>query len=300
MRTAPPPAPATIVSYNGTFMDKAQVAISPDDRGFLFADGVYEVVRSYDGILFCCDDHLDRLEYGLSGLRMPDVDRDELKHTAASLLQKNGLQHGSASVYIQITRGSAPRSHRFPPEGTPLTRYMEARRFTPDSDVQANGGSAILVTDERWARCDLKTIGLLPNTLAHQKACEVGATEALFVRDGAVLEGSHSNVFFVQGNTLMTAPVSNSILAGITRMAVLELAGDLKIPVTLEARLEEDLPRCRESFLTSTTLEIAPISRIGSRLVGDGVPGSLTRRLQQYFQQITRAAKEVKARKSTE
>jgi D-alanine transaminase len=280
-----------LVWFNGTFMDKARVVISPDDRGFLFADGVYEVIRSYDGRLFRCDDHLDRLDYGLRGLRMPALDRDELKRIAEHLLQENGLQQGDATVYIQITRGSAPRSHRFPPEGTPPTRYMEAKRFTPPGDAQANGGSAILVPDERWARCDLKTIGLLPNTLAHQKACDEGALEALFVRDGAVLEGSHSNVFFVQGNTLLTTPVSNSILAGITRMVVLELAGDLKIPVTLEPRLEEDLPRCQETFLTATTVEIAPIIRIGDRQVGDGVPGPVTRRLQQCFQQLTRSGR---------
>jgi D-alanine transaminase len=281
---------ATIVSYNGAFMDKAQVAISPDDRGFLFADGVYEVIRSYDGVLFCWADHLDRLEYGLSGLRMPAMDRDELQRIAGHLLQENGLQQGHATVYIQITRGSAPRSHRFPTEATPLTRYLEAKRITPGGDVQANGGAAILVPDERWARCDLKTIGLLPNTLAYQKACELGALEALFVHDDAILEGSHSNVFFVQGNTLLTAPVSNSILTGITRIVVLELAGDLKIPVTLEPRLEEDLPRCQEVFLTATTLEIAPIICIGSRQVGDGVPGPVTRRLQECFQQLKKSS----------
>jgi D-alanine transaminase len=279
---------AVIAYFNGSFIDRAQVAISPDDRGFLFADGIYEVIRSYGGTLFRRDDHLARLETGLRGLRMPEVDIGEISGVLDRLLQENNLATSDALIYLQVTRGSAPRSHRFPPQGTPPTIYVDVKPFTPASLGPAGGAAAILVPDQRWARCDLKTIGLLPNTLAHQRAVEAGAFEALLVRDGAILEGSHTNVFFVRNGALITAPLNNQILPGITRQVVLELANGLGLPLFLRPYFEEELPACEEVFIVGTGNEIMPIVSIDGRAVGPGGLGSITRILQQHFQPLTR------------
>src|SRR5262249_4864634 len=173
-----------IVYYNGEFLRKEDVAISPDDRGFLFADGVYDVIHAYSGRLFRCEDHLARLNHGLHELQIRQFDTRTLKEVAQRLLAENQLETGEALVYMQVTRGAAPRNHAFPPEGTSPTVYMQARAYSPPRELQQNGATAILVPDQRWARCDIKSISLLPNVLAHQKAREAGAFEAIFSSGG--------------------------------------------------------------------------------------------------------------------
>src|SRR5262249_33533552 len=185
-----------LVYYNGEYIAKTKVAISPDDRGFLFADGIYEVIRAYQGHLFRLQNHLDRLKAGLTALGIGVVDADEIGRIGAQLIARNHLEAGHATVYIQVTRGVAPRSHRFPPLSTAPTLYVEAKPFSPPVSEPASGTRAILVPDQRWARCDLKTTSLLANTLAHQKAFEAGAFEAIFCRDGMLMEGTHSSVMF--------------------------------------------------------------------------------------------------------
>lgn len=272
-----------IAYLNGQFLERSAVSIAPDDRGFLFADGLYEVIRSYEGTLFRWEDHWARLANGLHALRLPPIEPHALKNAAQHLLVENQLLRGDALLYFQITRGSAPRAHRFPPEGTPPTVYMDSKPFQPALETQARGGSALLVPDQRWARCDLKTVGLLPNCLAAQRAGEEGALEALLVRDGAVLEGSRSNVFFVRNDTLWTAPLTNYILPGVTRKVVLELAGDLGIAVSELPCFEDEWAGWDECFITGTTVEITPIVAINRQPVGKGKPGPLTQRLQQEF-----------------
>ena len=275
-----------LIYLNGEFVPHAEARISVDDRGFLFADGVYEVVRVYEGRPFLMDAHLQRLRQGLTALRIDDPGVDGLAAVAERLVEENGLRTGDATIYIQITRGAAPRAHAFPPAGTPPTVYVAAKAFEPHPPAYYRDGvAAITVPDTRWSRCDIKAVSLLANILANQAAKEAGAFEALFVRDGIVLEGSHSNLFVVYDDTLVTYPACNYILAGITRQRVIDLAAQLGIPV-VEAPIPLDrILAAAELFLSGTTTEILPVTRLDGRAIGDGRPGPITQRIQRAFRE---------------
>ncbi len=272
----------TTVYFNGQYLPKDQVRISPDDRGFLFGDGVYEVVRTYGGRLFALEPHLARLRYGLSELGINGVDVDALGRVAEDLLRRNELTSGDATVYFEVTRGAAPRTHHFPDPPVPPTVYLQAARFTPKLDPD-KGMTAITVPDIRWARCDIKTVQLLPNVLANQRARAAGAGDAVFVRDGVLLEGSHSALFFVFGEEVRTAPKNNYILPSITREILLEICRCSGIPARETPVFLHDLPRATEAFMAGTTTEVMPLVRIDGAAVGGGTPGPVTRRLQQLF-----------------
>jgi D-alanine transaminase len=236
--------------------------------------------------LFEVDRHLDRLRFGLSELRIaaPELSRsDVLEHVANQLLVENGHSSGEATVYVEVTRGVAPRTHQFPAAATSATAFMMTNAFKPQDELRARGIVAITAPDLRWLRCDLKTIQLLPNVLAKQAAAEQGATECLLVRDGVVTEGSHSNVMAVLDDTLRTHPLSNLVLPGITRAVVLEIARELRIPVVEEGVAESELPQVDELFLTGTTTDVMPIVQLNDRHVGSGVPGPITTRLYEEF-----------------
>ena len=276
-----------IAYFNGVLIAKDKVCISPDDRGFLFADGIYEAVRSFHGKLFRTPDHIRRLERNAREMRFERTEFGELAEVAEHLIAENKLLEGSAIVYIQVTRGAAPRCHKFPQKGTALTVYADARQFpSNDADLESGAG-AILAPDIRWARCDIKTVALLPNTLAHQRAREAGALEALFVRNGAVQEGTHSNVFIVSKGELITPPLCNYILAGITRQAVLEICDNLSIPCRSCTIFEDDLREADEVFIAGTTVDITPIVRLDGRTIGSGTPGTVTRHLQDAYVEAT-------------
>jgi D-alanine transaminase len=272
----------TTVYFNGQYVSKDQVRIAPDDRGFVFGDGVYEVVRSYGGKLFALDAHLARLRFGVCELGINGVDVNGLREAATELLRRNALTAGDATVYFQVTRGSAPRSHPFPNPPVPPTVYLQAGPFKPRLDP-AKGVTAITVPDIRWARCDIKTIQLLPNVLANEQARAAGVGDALFVRDGVLLEGSHSALFFVFGEEVRTAPKNNYILPSITRGILLELCRSSGIPARETPVFVQDLPRATEAFIAGTTTEVMPLVSIDGRPLGDGAPGPVTRRLQQLF-----------------
>jgi D-alanine transaminase len=272
----------TTVYFNGNYLPKDEVRISPDDRGFVFGDGVYEVIRSYGGNLFAVDAHLARMRWGVCELAINGADVDQLGDVAAELIRRNNFTSGDATVYLQVTRGAAPRAHAFPDPAVPPTVYAQAGRFTPKGDP-AKGIVTITVPDIRWARCDIKTVQILPNCLANQRARASGAQEALFVRDGVVLEGSHSSVFFVFGEEVRTAPKTNYILPSITRDVVLELCRESGIPARESPVFAHELPRATEAFLAGTTMEVMPIVRIDGMAVGGGGPGPVTRRLQERF-----------------
>mgnify|MGYP001247023770 FL=1 len=275
-----------LVYLNGEFVPHAQARVPVDDRGFLFADGVYEVVRVYEGRPFLMDAHLQRLRQGLAALRIDDPGADGFADVAERLLDQNGLRSGDATVYIQVTRGAAPRAHAFPPAGTPPTVYVAAKPFEPHPPAYYRDGvAAVTVPDTRWSRCDIKSVSLLANVLANQAAKEAGAFEALFVRDGIVLEGSHSNLFAVYDGALVTYPACNYILAGITRRQVIDLAEQLGIPV-VEAPVPLDrVFAAAELFLSGTTTEILPVTRVDGRDIGDGRPGPITQRVQRAFRE---------------
>jgi D-alanine transaminase len=256
----------------------------PDDRGFLFSDGLYEVVRFYNGKPFRTKEHQHRIEKGAKALGFNRTKFEEFSEVIETLQLKNNLENvKSSTVYFQATRGSAPRSHSFPSKETPLTVYAFAREFKSNVDEQQNGAKAITVTDDRWANCDLKTIALLPNTLAHQQARENNAIEAIFIRNNAAQEGTHSNIFIFTDGIVKTPPLSKNILAGITRKAVLELCDNLSIPYSEETILKKDLYNANEVFIIGTTVEITPIIQIDDIIIGNQNPGPEAKKLQDAF-----------------
>jgi D-alanine transaminase len=270
-----------LVYLNGRYVPRNEAVVSVEDRAFLFGDGVYEVTRSINGTLIEVARHLRRLERGLAGLSLPftPAEATELLGISARLLADNGLTTGEALVYWQVTRGVAPRLHQFPPAGTPPTVYASAAAFTPPHAMRGTGVAAITHPDIRWARCDLKTVNLLPNVLAKQAAVAAGAYEAVLIRDGVVTEGSSTNVFGVLDGVVRTTPRTNYILPGITRDVVLELAHREKLPVREEPITLDDLGRVSEVFLTGTTNDVMPVVTIDGRPVGDGRPGPIAGRL---------------------
>jgi D-alanine transaminase len=270
------------VYLNGEYVARERALVPVDDRGFLFGDGVYEVVRVANGQLFEAERHWRRLGRSLEGIqirRPAGLDGPALDAIAIQLLDDNALGESNALVYVQITRGAAVRTHHFPPEGTRPTVLVSVSAFSPPDAVRARGASVITCPDIRWARCDLKTVNLLPNTLAKQRAVAAGADEAVFVRDGAVTEGASTNVFGVFAGEVRTYPATNYILPGVTRDVVLELAAEMGIPVRLSPILVDELPRADELFMTSTTNDVMPIVRVDGQLVGGGRPGPVAQRL---------------------
>src|SRR5579862_4393202 len=233
------------VYLNGAFIDRERAVVSVEDRGFVFGDGVYEVTRAINGRLFELDRHLHRLRRSLAEIRIvvPDVELDRLGEVWHDLLKRNGLTTGQALVYCQITRGAAPRAHPFPPSTVPPTLYASATAFTVPTAVRARGARGITVPDLRWARCNVKTVTLLPNVLARQQAVEAGADEAFFVRDGVVVEGAASNLFAVIDGVVRTHPLSTYILPGVTREVVLELVRAARLPLEERPILFEELGR---------------------------------------------------------
>jgi len=271
-----------IVYLNGAYLERARAAVSVDDRGFLFGDGVYEVTRAVNGQLFEWERHARRLARGLEGLGIQlsgGLERIGLPEISERLLDENGLGTGDATVYLQITRGAAERRHHFPPAGTPPTVFLGASRLAVPEAIRAQGAAAITTADLRWGRCDLKTVNLLPNVLAKEQAVAAGAFEAILVRDGVITEGASSNVLAVIGGVLRTHPLTPQILAGITREVVLELAAEVGVPVALEAIPQDGLARASEVMVTATTADVMPVVKIDGRPVADGQPGPVARRL---------------------
>ena len=270
------------VYLNGAYLERAQALVSVDDRGFLFGDGVYEVTRVHNGLLFEGERHLRRLARGLEGLSiaLPAGLATSLLEISERLIRENALDQGDATVYLQITRGTAPRTHHFPPRGTAPTVFVSASRLMTPEDVRARGANVITTPDLRWARCDLKTVNLLPNVLAKQQAVAAGAFEAVLVRDGIVIEGASSNTFAVIGGVLRTHPANNRILAGITREVVLEIAAELGIAVDEQPVAMDGLTGASEVMVTATTADVMPVVRVDGRTIGDGHPGPIASELQ--------------------
>ncbi|MBW3628351.1 MAG: aminotransferase class IV [Gemmatimonadetes bacterium] len=264
-----------LVYLNGRYIPKAEALIPVDDRGFLFGDGVYELTRGIRGKLVYEEGHGLMLERGMRELRIggPEVlTREGLREISERLLTENGLAEGDATVYAQLTRGVAPRLHVFP-ENTPPTVYMSAAPFSSPLELRRGGVSAITLPDIRWARCDLKTVNLLPNVVAKQRAKEAGAFEAILLRDGAITEGSSTNVFGVIDGELRTYPKSNYILPGVTRDVLIGLARNLDFVVNEAPIFAEEIDRLEELFLSGTTTEVQPITKLDGQPIGDGRPG---------------------------
>lgn len=272
------------VYLNGSFLPKSEATISVDDRGFLLGDGIYEVTPFYDGVPFGLDGHLARLRRGLAYMRI-DVDVDALVDMHHGLIEHNDLRGAERSmVYMQITRGAAPRTHYFPEGEVTPTVYASAKAWSrPADDVWNRGFTALTVTDRRWDRVDIKTICLLPNAMAFQQARDVGKDDAILVRNGVALEGAHQNFWGVFGGTVVTHPTTNHILPGITRAEVLDVARELGLPVEERPIQIEELAVADELFFTGTTGEVRPCVEVDEAQVGDGAVGPITRRLSEAF-----------------
>jgi len=265
---------------NGQFLPRGEAKLSVDERGFFFGDGVYEVTRVVRGRLFEWERHARRLARGLRELRIDaGLDLETIRSLQERLIRENQLTEGQGTVYLQITRGAAPRTHHFPPKGTPATVFLSASAFSPASEVRGRGVAVVTYPDYRWSRCDLKTVNLLPAVMAKQFASDNDAFEAVFIRDAVVTEGSHTNFFGVIGGELRTYPNSNYVLPGVTRDVVVELAHELRIPVSETPIYRHEIPQLEECFLTGTTSDVMPVVSIDGKVVGTGRPGAITMRL---------------------
>ncbi len=270
---------------NGRYVPQGEATVHIEDRGYQFADGVYEVVPVVQGTPVDEDPHLDRLERSLDELRiaMP-MSRAALKLVSHELMRRNGLSNGF--LYMQVTRGVAPRDHKFPKAATPAL-VMTTRQTKPHSAKQlADGVAVITLPDIRWKRCDIKSVSLLPNVLGKQAAVEAGAFEAWMVgEDGRVTEGTSTNAWIVTGdNKLVTREASNAILNGITRLALLRLAESEGVELEERAFTVEEALQAREAFITSSTNFVMPVTRIDDLPVGNGHPGLLTMRLREVYE----------------
>lgn len=272
---------------NGRFLPLAEATVSIEDRGFQFGDGVYEVIRTYRGRPFKLDAHLARLDRSAQAidLRQPYPFERWVEYVT------EGLRLGDfpeTKIYVQITRGTAPRDHAYAPDLQP-TVVMTFRELQPlNAIVQSTGVAAMTMKDMRWGRCDIKSINLLANVLARQQAKKREVFESILVRDGQVTEGAVSNVFIVQDGKLITAPEGAWILSGVTRQVVLELARHEGLTVQERYCSEQELLGATEVFLTGTTVEVLGVVHIDGKQIGTGQPGPLTRSLAKRFLDETR------------
>ncbi|GAB4508750.1 MAG: D-amino-acid transaminase [Allomuricauda sp.] len=269
------------VFINGEIHSSEEARISVFDRGFLFGDGIYEVMMQLENGIFYKKAHLDRLQNNLNKIHIA-FNMEEVERNLEPLLQASGLMDKSCLIYMQVTRGIATRKHRYPKEVTPSVMMYALPYALPK--VNPNKMNAILVPDVRWHRCDIKSVSLLGNIMANEAAMNDGADEAALVRDGVITEGSHTNIFFVKDGTVITHPANEHILNGVTRMIVLQLCHELGIPVLERAVTENEIEQMDEAFFTGTTTQVAAIAKLGNHVYFHGEQvGAVTLRLQEAF-----------------
>ncbi len=276
------------VYFNGNYIEQAEVSVSLSDRGFLLGDGVYEVMRTYNGKLFRLEDHLKRLKKSLVEIKINITNQINYESIIKKLIRLNNAGKSEISAYIQITRGAASsRTHRFPQPAVNPTTFISITKLNDTDGRNVTGVKVITTEDIRWSRCDIKSISLLANVLANQKAYEAGAYDALWVRNGQILEGSHTSFFGVKNGTIFTAPLSNFILDSVTRKVVLELCKNTDIPVMNETIYAESIEQYDEFFVAGTTTEIKPVIMIDNKKIGKGAVGSVTAKLLDAYSKFT-------------
>ncbi len=274
----------SIVYLNGEFLPLEEAKIPVLDRGFIFGDGVYEVIPCYGGRLFRLEEHLRRLQHSLDGIRLRNpLTPAEWKEMLQRLAEANPEE--DQSLYLQVTRGVAGRDHRFPEKSTPTVFAMSKPLPPAPPELLERGVAAITLPDIRWQCCHIKAISLLPNVLLRQQALEAGADEAILVRDGEATEGAASNLFIVEAGVLITPPKDHRLLPGITRDLVVELARNAGIPCRERTVTESELRAAQEIWITSSTREILPVTRLDDTVVGKGRPGEMWQRMYQLYQQ---------------
>ena len=275
-----------LANLNGQTMPLEEVKISALDRGFLFGDSVYEVVRIYQSKPFLEEEHFQRLARSLESIRIHGVDLPRLRRRVHETIAAGSYRE--ACLYLQITRGaSMPRRHAFPTLATPLELlWVEDYDDTHYAELRRQGVGVITHPDLRWQRCGIKSTNLLANVLANQAAQEAGCNEALlYLPDGTLTEASHSSFFWVQGGAVCTTPGKDNILPGITRALILGLAQRAGVAMREEHLRRDDLGRIDELFLTGTTSEVLPVVKIDGKPVGKGAPGPVTHKLQEVYAQ---------------
>ena len=276
-----------IAYLNGEFLPLDQARVSVLDRGFIFGDGVYEVIPVYSRRPFRLPEHFARLQRSLDAVRLanPMTDAEWTR-----LIQDLVARHAGEdqSVYLQVTRGAAKRDHAFPKEGKQTVFMMSSPLVTPAKDLVDNGVPCITATDYRWLKCDVKSISLLGNCLLRQSAAETGAAEVVLFRDGFLTEASASNVFAVRNGKLLSPPKNHLILPGITYDVVLELAAAIGIAIELREIPEQEVRNADELWVTSSTKEVLAVATLDGRPVGTGKPGPVFKRVYQAFQEFKR------------
>ena len=279
------PQDDSVAYLNGEFLPLSKARISPLDRGFIFGDGVYEVIPVYARRVFRLEDHLRRLDLSLDGIRLPNP-HNQLQWTQIIRELVRRGTHEDQSVYLQITRGVAKRDHAFP-KGVPPTVFLMTNALSLPTQETVDGGcAAATLVDNRWLHCDLKTTALLANVLLRQQAVDAGAVEAVLLRDGLLTEGAASNIFVVSNGLLLIPPKSNLILPGITYDVVVELAQEHGIGYEIRSVSEAEVRSAQELWLSSSTREVLAITRLDGQAVGDGKPGPLFRRMYALFQEL--------------
>lgn len=272
------------VYLNGEYLPLEQAKISVLDRGFIFGDGVYEVIPAYHRQLFRIEHHLQRLQQSLDGIRINNpLSPEQWQEVLTRIVELNPGE--DQSIYLQITRGIAQRDHAFPQGTSPSVFVMSTPLLTTSPEKFQHGVATVTLDDIRWQYCHIKAIALLPNILLRQQALDQGAAEAILVRNGYVTEGAASNIFMVKDGTVFTPPNSPRLLPGITRDLVVELCQQHAIPCHEENFTLEQMLQADEAWLTSSTKELLPVIKIDDTVIGTGQPGPLCHKLFTLFQE---------------
>ncbi len=267
-----------LANWNGTQMPLSEVKVSVLDRAFLFGDAIYEVMRIYNGKPFLFDDHLARLGRNLNKLQLP-ADLDRIEERTQKTITSSDVTDGV--VYLQVTRGVAPRTHRYPTSPpTPNELIYVAHFKDPYQDLRKTGAKVIILEDMRWKRCDIKSVNLLANCMAAQTAYEAGCPEALLVDEtGRLGEGTRTSLFGVRDSRILTAPLGQNILPGITRKLMIQLASECNLEIIEQTLHRDDLPNLDELFITGTTTEILPVIQVEDQTIGNGTVGPVVSQL---------------------
>jgi D-alanine transaminase len=274
-----------VAFVNGVFLPLAEATVSVEDRGFQFGDGIYELLRVYGRVPLRPLDHLARLERSARALGIA-LPFDTARWMSVITEAVHRSDYSEAKVYIQVTRGVAPRDHTYSATLAPTIVITVRALALPMESLYTDGADVVTVPDLRWGRCDIKSVSLVANVLAKQQARNAGAFEAVFVRDGFVLEGATSNVMAVHHGSLVTPPEGPLLLSGVTRHLALQLAHEAGVSLAERPLKETDLYTAEEALLTGTTIEILPVVRINGRCIGEGFPGPITKELMTRFRKL--------------
>jgi D-alanine transaminase len=287
-----------MVFLNGGFLPIEEARVPVLDRGFIFGDGVYELVPVYSRVPFRLDEHLARLERSLAAVRIRNpYSRAEWRDIILQLVAKQPFE--DQGVYFQVTRGVARRDHAFPKDAVPTVFVMSNPLTCPPQELVERGAAAVSAADNRWLRCDIKSISLIGNCLLRQVSADAAAVETILFRDGVLTEASASNVFVVQGGVILSPPKSSLILPGITYDVIAELAQAAGMPLEFRAVSEAEVRGADEVWVTSSSKEVLAIVTLDGKAIGNGRPGPLFRQMhrlyQDFKQKVMRAGKERQA-----